>query len=74
MPATVAGFVKHLQERLTTTAKRVDAALPSSGPVVINDKGEPVIQDHWPALLLVALSIKAGTISAAPTATTARVV
>ncbi len=41
LPATAAGFVKHLQEVLATTAKRVDAALPSSGHVVINDKGEP---------------------------------
>src|SRR5258708_3722963 len=44
LPATAAGFVKHLQEELSTTAKRVDAALPSSGHVVINDKGEPVIK------------------------------
>jgi TnpA family transposase len=44
LPATAAGFVKHLQELLATTAKRVDAALPSSGHVVINDKGEPVIK------------------------------
>jgi len=44
LPATAAGFVKHLQDLLATTAKRVDAALPSSGHVVINDKGEPVIK------------------------------
>jgi hypothetical protein len=40
LSATAAGFVKHLQELLATTTKRVDAALPSSGHVVINDKGE----------------------------------
>jgi hypothetical protein len=44
LPATAAGFVKYLQDVLSTTAKRVDAALPSSGHVVINDKGEPVIK------------------------------
>src|SRR5579859_1165829 len=44
LPSTAGGLVKHLQEVLSTTAKRVDASLPSSGHVVINDKGEPVIK------------------------------
>jgi hypothetical protein len=39
-----AAFVEYLQEWLSTTAKRVDAALPSSGQVVITDKGEPVLK------------------------------
>jgi hypothetical protein len=44
LPATAAGFVKHLTQKLITTAKRVEAALPSSGHVVIIDNGEPVIK------------------------------
>ena len=38
LPTTAAAFVQHLQEWLSTTAKRVDAALPSSGQVVITDE------------------------------------
>src|SRR5258708_26952948 len=44
LPATAAGFVKHLQEVLSATAKRADAALPSRGHVVITDKAEPAIK------------------------------
>jgi Tn3 transposase DDE domain/Domain of unknown function (DUF4158) len=44
LPTTAAAFVEQLQEWLATTAKRVDAALPSSGQVVITDKGEPILK------------------------------
>jgi hypothetical protein len=44
LPSDAAAFVEQLRQWLATTAQRVDAALPSSGQVVIGDKGEPVLK------------------------------